>query len=76
MAINRPSPDGRRLGIHPPEDHHPKVLRKAVRDDEAVLIPATEAMAVVLRHGLTKKPSMDALKAMFVPDDGQGGGAR
>jgi hypothetical protein len=51
LKLTRPSPD--------------KVLRKAVRGEEAVLIPATEAMAVVLRHGLTKKPSMDALKAMF-----------
>jgi hypothetical protein len=61
LDINRPSPD--------------KVLRKAVRDEEAVLIPATEAMAVVLRHGLTKKPSMDALKAMF-PTTGKVEGKR
>ena len=51
LKLVRPSPD--------------KVLREVSRDNEAVLIPATEAMAVVLRHGLTKKPSMDALKAMF-----------
>jgi hypothetical protein len=50
MDAKRPSPD--------------KVLREAIRDNEAVLIPASEAMAVVLRHG-QKKPSMNALKEMF-----------
>jgi len=51
LKLTRPSPD--------------KVLRKAVRGEKAVLIPATEAMAVVLRHNLEDEPSMDALKAMF-----------
>jgi hypothetical protein len=52
LDINRPSPD--------------KVLRKAVRGRVTVLVPATAAMAVVLRHKLEKEaPSMDALKAMF-----------
>jgi len=52
MKLMRPSPD--------------KVLRKVWRDDMLVLVPATQAMAVVLRHKLeTKAPSMDALKAML-----------
>jgi hypothetical protein len=52
LKLTRPSPD--------------KVLRKAVRGRVTVLVPATAAMAVVLRHKLEKEaPSMDALKAMF-----------
>ncbi len=51
LKLARPSPD--------------KVLRKTVRHGKAVLVPATQAMAVVLRHNLEDEPSMDALKAMF-----------
>ena len=52
LKLIRPSPD--------------KALRKAVRGRMTVLVPATAAMAVVLRHKLEKEaPSMDALKAMF-----------
>ena len=49
MRIARPSPD--------------KVLREATRDEEeAMLVPATQAMAVVLRYGLKKAPSLAALR--------------
>ena len=45
------------------------VLRKIERGGEQVLVPATSAMAVVLRFNLEKKaPSLDALKAMLSKD--------
>ncbi len=47
---------------HPSPD---KVLRESVRYKKAVLIPSTEAMAVVLRHSLKEEPTMDALMAIF-----------
>ena len=50
----RPSPD--------------KVLREVELGDEQVLVPATPAMAVVLRLNLEKAPSLDALKAMLSND--------
>ena len=37
-----------------------------MRGGKAVLVPSTQAMAVVLRHGLSEAPSMDALKAMLL----------
>ena len=54
LGIPRPSPD--------------KVLRKVKRGGEQVLVPATPAMAVVLRFNLEKAPSLDALKAMLSND--------
>ena len=50
----RPSPD--------------KVLREVMRGGKAVLVPFTQAIAVVLRHGQSEAPSMDALKAMLCDD--------
>ncbi|KAI3656723.1 hypothetical protein MP638_003040 [Amoeboaphelidium occidentale] len=38
-----------------------KVLRKLFRDGENYLVPANEAIALVLRHKLTKAPSLDEL---------------
>ena len=52
MELVRPSPD--------------KVLRALVRDSETVLVPATPAMALVLRHKLAKAPPLDALKAVVL----------
>ena len=52
MELVRPSPD--------------KVLRALVRDSETVLVPATPAMALVLRQKLAKAPPLDALKAVVL----------
>jgi hypothetical protein len=41
-----------------------KVLRKVMPAGEALLVPATPATALVLRHGLRAAPSLDDLKRM------------
>ena len=51
MDLVRPSPD--------------KVLRVLVQAGEPVLVPATPAMALVLRHKLAKAPPLDAIKALI-----------
>jgi hypothetical protein len=40
------------------------VLRKVVLGRRTLLVPATPAMALVLRHGLEAAPAMDDLKRM------------
>jgi hypothetical protein len=50
MALVRPSPD--------------KVLRCVGNHDKWMLVPATPAMALVLRHKLTTAPPLDTLKTM------------
>ena len=52
MELARPSPD--------------KVLRKVKRDKNVLLVPFTQAMTVVLRHGLSEAPSLDALWVMLL----------
>ena len=52
MNLARPSPD--------------KVLREVKRDKKFVLVPSTQAMALVLRHGLSEAPSLDALRVMLL----------
>ena len=52
LKLVRPSPD--------------KVLRVLVRAGETVLVPATPAMALVLRHKLAKAPPLDAIKALVL----------
>lgn len=48
--LQRPTPD--------------KVFRKVERGDVKVLIPASNAIGIVLRHGLTKKPLLDDLEEL------------
>ena len=50
MKLVRPSPD--------------KVLRVLVRAGEPVLVPATPAMALVLRHKLAKAPPLAAIQVL------------
>jgi hypothetical protein len=48
--LTRPSPD--------------KVLREVEQDDDFVLIPASNAIGIVLRHQLTKKPTLNELEEL------------
>lgn len=41
-----------------------KVFRKVVRDDTYYLVPASKSIGIVLRHNLTKKPSLEELEKM------------
>ena len=52
LKLVRPSPD--------------KVLRVLVRAGMSVLVPATPAMALVLRHNLSGAPPLDAIKALVM----------
>ena len=52
LKLVRPSPD--------------KVLRVLVRAGISVLVPATPAMALVLRHNLSGAPPLDAIKALVM----------
>jgi len=49
-GLKRPTPD--------------KVFRKVERDGIAVLIPASNAIGIVLRHSLTKTPSLEELEEL------------
>jgi hypothetical protein len=51
--LQRPTPD--------------KVFREVKQDGIPVLIPASNAIAIVLQHSLAKKPSLDELEAMVRP---------
>jgi hypothetical protein len=51
QKIQQPTPD--------------KVFRKVERDGVPVLIPASNAIGIVLKHGLTKKPSLEELEALI-----------
>ena len=48
--LKRPTPD--------------KVFREVERDGIPVLIPASNAIGIVIRHSLTKKPSLDELEEL------------
>ena len=52
MRLARPNPD--------------MVLRQVTHDLKCALVPSTQAMAVVLRHGLKNAVSLDALKALLL----------
>jgi len=52
LELVRPSPD--------------KVLRALVRDGKSVLVPASPAMALVLRHNLTEAPPLGAIQALVL----------
>jgi hypothetical protein len=49
--LKRPTPD--------------KVFREVERDGISVLIPASNAIGIVLRHSLTKKPSLVELEMLL-----------
>ncbi|KAJ3108920.1 hypothetical protein HDU96_007374 [Phlyctochytrium bullatum] len=49
--LRRPTPD--------------KVFREVEREDNSVLIPASNAIGIVLRHSLAKKPSLTELEALL-----------
>jgi hypothetical protein len=49
--LKRPSPD--------------KVFREVERDGVFVLIPASNAIGIVLQHGLSKKPSLNELEKLL-----------
>jgi hypothetical protein len=49
--LKRPTPD--------------KVFREVERDGVFVLIPASNAIGIVLQHGLSKKPSLDELEKLL-----------
>lgn len=49
--LERPTPD--------------KVFRKVERDGVSVLIPASNAIGIVLQHSLSKKPSLDELEKLL-----------
>ena len=49
--LERPTPD--------------KVFRKAERDGISVLIPASNAIGIVLQHSLSKKPTLDELEELL-----------
>ncbi len=49
--LKRPTPD--------------KVFREVKRDGIAVLIPASNAIGIVLRHSLTKQPSLIELEMLL-----------
>jgi hypothetical protein len=48
--LKRPTPD--------------KVFREVERDGVFVLIPASNAIGIVLQHGLSKKPSLTELELL------------
>jgi hypothetical protein len=50
MVKTRPTPD--------------KVFREVERDGVFVLIPAWNAIGIILRHGLTRKPLLDELEEL------------
>jgi hypothetical protein len=49
--LQRPTPD--------------KVFREVEQDGISVLIPASNAIEIVLRHNLSKKPSLDELEKLL-----------
>ena len=49
--LKRPTPD--------------KVFREVERDGIFVLIPASNAIGIVLPHGLSKEPSLDELELLL-----------
>jgi hypothetical protein len=49
--LKRPTPD--------------KVFCEVEQDSDFVLIPASNAIGIVLKHGLTKEPSLDELEALI-----------
>jgi hypothetical protein len=42
-----------------------KVFREVKQDSSSVLIPATNAIGIVLQHGLTSEPSLDQLEKLL-----------
>ncbi len=42
-----------------------KVFREVEQNDELVLIPASNAIGIILRHHLTKKPTLDELEKLL-----------
>jgi hypothetical protein len=42
-----------------------KIFRKAERDGVVFLVPASNAIGIVLKHGLFKKPSLDELEKLI-----------
>ncbi len=49
--LERPTPD--------------KVFREVERDGISVLIPASNAIGIVLQHSLSKKPTLDELEKLL-----------